>query len=112
MRAALPDQEGSAGLAGQTEEAKRLLEAIQAFGAIDDDAACAKAVSEVLEQWPDYHAQLRVLRQQRVQRLKNKGGTWKEIGAVLGGITPSRAQQIGAGLRGAKRPKRGEASGE
>lgn len=86
------------------EEVTRLLEAIAALEGIDDDAACAVAVSKVLDDWPDHHSRLRQLRQKRVQSLKERGMTWKEIGALLGGISAARAQQIGAGLRGVKRP--------
>jgi hypothetical protein len=88
----------------QPEEVRRLLEAIDALAAIPDDAACASAVTEVLKQWPDHHSRLREIRQQRVQALKDQGKTWAEIAVILGGIHPTRAQQIGAGLRGKKRP--------
>ncbi|MDQ0943292.1 hypothetical protein [Streptomyces sp. V1I1] len=91
-------------MADEPEEVKRLLEAIEAFEAIEDDATCAGAVSRLLEQWPDHHSRLREIRQKRVQALKAQGKTWAEIGVILGGVTPSRAQQIGAGLRGVKRP--------
>lgn len=99
-------REGSAGVADEREEVRRLVEAIEAFEAIEDDEACAKAVSEALAQWPDHHSKLRALRQQRVQSLKADGRTWAEIGELLGGISAARAQQIGAGLRGTKRPPR------
>lgn len=88
----------------QPEEVRRLLEAIDALEAIQDDATCASAVTEVLNQWPAQHSRLREIRQQRVQALKAQGKTWAEIAVILGGIHPTRAQQIGAGLRGAKRP--------
>ncbi|MEV5138455.1 hypothetical protein AB0K71_05855 [Streptomyces syringium] len=91
-------------MTNEPEEVRRLLEAIEAFEAIEDDTACAVAVSKALEAWPDHHSRLRELRQRRVQAMKDQGKTWKEIGATLGGISAARAQQIGAGLRGAKRP--------
>lgn len=90
-------------MADEPEEVRRLVEAIEAFEAIEDDAACALAVSQALKNWPDHHSKLRELRQQRVQSLKAQGKTWPEIGKLLG-ITGARAQQIGAGLRGTKRP--------
>ena len=101
-------------MADEPEEVRRLLEAIEAFEAIEDDAACASAVTRALDQWPDQHSKLRELRQKRVQALKDQGKTWAEIGQLLGGITAARAQQIGAGLRGTKRPpkKVDEASAE
>ncbi|MCG0069714.1 hypothetical protein L0F81_41800 [Streptomyces tricolor] len=98
-------------MADNREEVRRLVEAIEAFEAIEDDEACAKAVSEALAQWPDHHSKLRALRQRRVQALKAQGKTWAEIGELLGGITAARAQQIGAGLSGATRKKKGPADG-
>lgn len=95
-------------MADEPEEVKRLVEAIEAFEAIKDDEACAAAVTKALSQWPDHHSKLRELRQQRVQALKAQGKTWEEIGKLLGGISAARAQQIGAGLRGAKRPPKKE----
>lgn len=95
-------------MAEQPEEVQRLLEAIDALAAIEDDAACASAVTSVLNMWPDHHARLRQLRQQRVQALKDQGKTWAEIGEILGGVHPTRAQQIAKGLRGTKRPTKAE----
>ncbi len=92
----------------QPEEVKRLLEAIEALAAIEDDAACASAVTLVLNEWPGHHARLREIRQERVQALKDQGKTWAEIGTILGGVHPTRAQQIAKGLRGTKRPTKGE----
>jgi len=93
-------------VADEPEEVRRLLEAIEAFEAIEDDTAAAIAVSRALELWPEHHSRLREQRQKRVQALKAQGKTWREIGEALGGISAARAQQIGAGLRGAKRPKK------
>ena|GEM_PF-4665670 len=97
----------------QPEEVRRLLEAIDALEAIQDDAACASAVTEVLNQWPEHHSRLREIRQRRVQALKAQGKTWAEIAEILGGVHPTRAQQIATGLRGSKRPaKRTDAPAE
>ncbi|MDX3239392.1 hypothetical protein PV392_27630 [Streptomyces sp. ME03-5709C] len=94
----------------EPEEVRRLREALDALASIEDDKACARAVSQVLEDWPDLHSRLREIRQQRVNRLKDSGMTWKGIGALLGrhGVSAARAQQIATGLRGSKRLKRGE----
>jgi hypothetical protein len=86
------------------EEVTRLVEAIKAFEAIEDDEACALAVSRALKDWPDHQVKLRELRQQRVQALKDQGKTWPEIGKLLG-VTGARAQQIAAGVSGAQRRK-------
>lgn len=96
----------------QPEEVRRLLEAIDALEAIQDDAACASAVTEVLKQWPEQHSRLREIRQRRVQALKEKGKTWAEIGVILGGVHATRAQQIATGLRGSKRPPKKAEGGE
>jgi hypothetical protein len=80
------------------------VEAIKAFEAIEDDEACALAVSRALKDWPDHQVKLRELRQQRVQALKDQGKTWPEIGKLLG-VTGARAQQIAAGVSGAQRRK-------
>lgn len=92
-------------MADQPKEVTRLVEAITAFETIEDDEACAVAVSRALEDWPDHQVQLRKLRQKRVQALKAQGKTWEEIGRLLGGISAARAQQIAAGVSGAQRRK-------
>lgn len=101
----------------QPKEVTRLVEAIEAFKAIEDDEACAVAVSKALTLWTENQPELRKLRQQRVKALKAKGRTWEEIGRLLGGISAARAQQIAAGVSGAQRrkaeaAKSEEASGE
>ena len=93
-------------MAEQSEEVRRLLKAIEAFEAIEDDAHCTSEVSKALREWPGYHARLRELRQRRVQALRKQGKSWQEIADIIGGITAARAQQIGAGLRGVKRPRK------
>ena len=97
-------------MADEPEEVTRLVEAIKAFEAIEDDEACAVAVSQALAHWTDQQPRLRELRQQRVQALKAKGKTWEEIGRLLGGISAARAQQIAAGVSGAQRRKKDEAA--
>ena len=94
----------------QPEEVTRLVEAIKAFEAIEDDEACAVAVSHALKDWPDHQVALRELRQRRVRALKDQGKTWQEIGRLLGGISAARAQQIAAGVSGAQRRKAEDAA--
>ncbi|WNI31483.1 hypothetical protein [Streptomyces sp. ITFR-6] len=88
-----------------TPEVTKVLEAIAALSEIEDDAACTSAVSEVLRRWPDLGSDLRKLREKRVNALRNEQRTWPEIAAIIGGVTPERAQQIGKGLSGATRKK-------
>lgn len=95
----------------QVEEVRRLLEAIERLEQMQDDEACAKAVTRVLDDWPDHASRLRQLRQARVQRLRDAGKTWQEIGDILG-VHFTRAQQIAQGKRGSKRPKKDDASDE
>jgi hypothetical protein len=100
---AAPSRGEGIDVAEQPEEVSRFLDAIKALEEIEDDAACAKAITEVLKGWPDSHAKLREIRQERILRLKAGGKTWQEIGDDLG-IHFTRAQQIAKGLRGSKRP--------
>lgn len=88
------------------EEVKRLLDAIEAFEAIDDPAERTSAVSEALRKWPDYHAQLRRIREASVRTLReDQRKTWPEIAKIIGGVTPERAQQISKGVTTAQRTK-------
>jgi hypothetical protein len=89
----------------ESEERRRLLEAIEALEAIEDDERCTAEVSEALKVWPEYQKRLRALRQRRVQALRTQGKSWKEIADIIGSITPARAQQIGQGLSGWERRK-------
>ena len=97
-------------MAETPEEVKRLLEAIEAFEAIEDPAERTSAVSEALRKWPDYHTRLRQIREASVQALRNEQQkTWPEIAGIIGEVTPERAQQISKGLSGASRKKRAAA---
>lgn len=88
------------------QEVTKVLEAIAALAEIDDDAACTAAVSEVLRRWPDLGSELRQLREKRVNALRDQQKrTWPEIAAIIGDVTPERAQQISKGLSGARRKK-------
>jgi hypothetical protein len=94
------------------EEVTRLKEAIAAFAAIEDDAACTAAISEALREWPNLGRQLRELRQARVNKLRDRARTWPEIAEIIGDVTPERAQQISKGLSGAQRAKNKKAAEE
>jgi hypothetical protein len=88
------------------EEVKRLLEAIDAFEAIEDPAERTSAVSAALKKWPDYHARLRQLREASVRTLREEQRkTWPEIAKIIGDVTPERAQQISKGVSTAQRVK-------
>lgn len=94
------------------EEVTRLKEALAAFAAIEDDAACTAAVSEVLREWPSFGKQLRQLRQDRVNAMRAMDLTWPEIATIIGDVTPERAQQIGKGHSGYSRTKAKKAAEE
>lgn len=100
---AAPSRREGTDVADQPEEVSRFLDAIKALEEIEDDAACAKAITDVLKDWPDSHAKLREIRQERILRMRAKEMTWQQIGDELG-IHFTRAQQISKGLRGSKRP--------
>ncbi|WP_327171332.1 hypothetical protein OG471_14865 [Streptomyces sp. NBC_01336] len=89
----------------QPEEVLRFMDAVKALRTIEDDAACARAISNALKYWGDNSGTLREIRQERVQRLRDQGMTWQEIGDVMG-VHFTRAQQIAKGFRGSKRPKK------
>ena len=98
-------------MAGVPEEVKRLLEAIEAFEAIEDPAARTSAVSDALRKWPQYHAQLRRIREASVRTLREEQRkTWLEIAKIIGDVTPERAQQISKGVTTAQRTKADRAS--
>jgi hypothetical protein len=101
------EERGVANEPGQNKEVNRLVEAIRAIEAIEDDVECAKAAAETLDVWPQYQKWLREVRQKRVQSLRAQGKTWPEIGVLLG-VSPQRAQAIAVGLSGSARRKRGE----
>ena len=93
-------------MADVPEEVKRLLEAIDAFEAIEDPAERTSAVSAALKKWPDYHARLRQLREASVRTLREEQRkTWPEIAKIIGDVTPERAQQISKGVSTAQRAK-------
>lgn len=93
-------------MADAPEEVKRLLEAIDAFEAIEDPAERTSAVSAALKKWPDYHARLRQLREASVRTLREEQRkTWPEIAKIIGDVTPERAQQISKGVSTAQRVK-------
>lgn len=93
-------------MADMPKEVERLLDAIEAFQAIEDPAARTSAVSEALRKWPELHAQLRQIREASVRTLReDQRKTWPEIAKIIGGVTPERAQQISKGVTTAQRTK-------
>lgn len=86
----------------QPKEVQRILDATAALEEIADDADRARAVTAILNEWPDQHARLREVRQQAILKMKSEGKTWAQIGKALG-VHATRAQQIAVGKRGDKR---------
>jgi hypothetical protein len=88
------------------EEVKRLLEAIDAFEAMEDPAARTSAVSQALRDWPGYHARLRQVREASVRALREEQQkTWPEIANIIGDVSAERARQIGTGVTTAQKVK-------
>jgi hypothetical protein len=91
---------------------RRLEEAIAALDAMEDDEACAAAVSLVLDAWPEHAKKLAAIRQERVNRLHDERRlSWAAIGAMLKrrdgkGVSGARAQQIATGQSGYQAAKR------
>ena len=93
-------------MADVPKEVKGLLEAIEAFEAIEDPAARTSAVSEALRNGPELQAQLRQIREASVRTLREEQRkTWPEIAKIIGDVTPERAQQISKGVSTAQRAK-------
>ncbi|MFJ3249137.1 hypothetical protein [Streptomyces sp. NPDC086782] len=98
----------------EPEEVRRLEEAIAALDAIEDDEACAQAVSLVLDAWPEHGKRLAAIRQERVKRLHDQRRlSWAAIGTLLKrrngkGVSGARAQQIATGQSGYTVAKRKE----
>lgn len=97
-------------MADQPKEVQRILDATAALEEIADDADRAKAVTAILNEWPDQHARLREVRQRAILRMKAEGLTWQQIGDALG-VHATRAQQIAVGKRGDKREQEVAPSG-
>jgi DNA-binding NarL/FixJ family response regulator len=85
------------GAAVASEEVRRVVEAIDALGAVDDTMDRAKALTELLDDWPDHHSRVRAMRQQAVQALVAAGMTYRQIASELD-ISPARVGQIVAGV--------------
>lgn len=106
-------EEGRADVAEVHGEVMRLLEAIEAFEAIEDPAERTRAVSEVLSEWKKHLGRLRQIREDSVRALREEQKkTWPQIAEIIGGVTPERAQQISKGLSGASRAKSKKAAEE
>ncbi|MFJ2209354.1 sigma factor-like helix-turn-helix DNA-binding protein [Streptomyces microflavus] len=76
-------------------------DALRALDEIPDRVARAKALGDVLAEWPDHHSALREKRQEIVKEMRAEQMTYREIGEVLG-IHFTRVRQIEGGQRGAK----------
>jgi hypothetical protein len=91
-----------------------VVEAIDALGDMTDAMGRAKALTELLEQWPDHHSRVRALRQQAFQALADGGMSYRQIGTEFG-ISAARVGQIVTGVTNPrtqknpppKKPKRG-----
>ncbi len=81
----------------ESEEVRRVVDAIDALGEMSDTLERAKALKTLLDDWPDHHSRVRELRQQAFRALSDEGMTYKEIGAELG-ISAARVGQIVTGV--------------
>jgi uncharacterized protein YerC len=81
----------------ESEEVRRVVDAIDALGEMSDTLARARALTTLLDDWPDHHSRIRQLRQDAFRMLSDEGMTYKEIGAELG-ISAARVGQIVTGV--------------
>lgn len=77
------------------EEVRRVLDSIDGLGAHGSAEERAKRLTELLDAWPDKHAEVREKRQQAIAELydNGKGLTLREIGTLLD-ISFGRVRQI------------------
>jgi hypothetical protein len=82
----------------------RALEAL--FDETEDPTERFKRLSLLLDDWPDLHHGVRLMRQQTGEQLyENAGMTYEAIGALIG-VTESRARHIVKGITNPSRQKR------
>lgn len=86
------------------EEVKRVLETIEALGSPDTPAAVrAKRLTELLDQWPDLHRQIREMRQAAMKEMQDDGLSLRAISAETN-VSFGRVREIIQGVT--KRPKK------
>lgn len=85
------------GAAVTSEEVRRVVDAIDALGDVDDAMARARALTELLNDWPDHHARIRAMRQQAFDALSKQGMTYRQIGAEFN-MSAARVGQIITGV--------------
>lgn len=94
--------------ANRTEEAQRVVEAVDSVQAVQDPIDQAVRAGELLALWPEQQARLREIRQQAVLRMRADKVSYRSIAKMLG-ISLARVQQIEAGMRGkAQKPSADE----
>jgi len=74
-----------------------VVESIDAIDEMDDSLRRAKALTELLDGWPDQHARVRAMRQAAFRQLNEDGMTYKEIAAEFE-ISVARVGQIITGV--------------
>ncbi|MEC3995020.1 hypothetical protein VSR01_16365 [Actinacidiphila sp. DG2A-62] len=88
------------------EEVEALLEAIKALGSTEPAAVRARQLTQLLDEWPTLHSEVRALRQEAVAEMKNDGMSLRAIAAELA-ISFGRVRDILQGVT--KRPKKDDA---
>lgn len=74
-----------------------MTDAIDALREIADPKQRARDLSELLDQWPDQHAQIRAMRKAAFEELNKEGMTYRQIAAEFG-ISVARVGQIMTGV--------------
>lgn len=80
-----------------SEEVQRVADAIDAIDGLEDPMTRAKALTELLDEWPDHHARVREMRQRAFKSLSEGGMTYREIAAEFH-ISVARVGQIVTGV--------------
>jgi DNA-directed RNA polymerase specialized sigma24 family protein len=79
------------------EEVQRVLDSIGALGQSGDAAERLKRLTDLLEQWPSLHKEVRIMRQKAANELHDDGLSYEEIGKLIN-VSLSRARHIAKGI--------------
>ncbi|WP_370063688.1 hypothetical protein [Streptacidiphilus sp. MAP5-3] len=91
----------------EDEEVRRVLDAINALGKQGDATDRARRLTQLLDEWPDKHAEVREMRQRAVAEMHASGLSYRKIGELLG-ISFGRVKQIIDGVTNPRSQKRAD----
>ncbi|MGW6459117.1 hypothetical protein ACWF94_24875 [Streptomyces sp. NPDC055078] len=87
------------------EEARRVIDALEALEQMDDPAAQARAISRVLRDQPDHTKKLKQIRQDYVRQQRAAKVSYRKIAEELG-VAAGTVQDIERGYSGSGRDRK------